>query len=255
MLFRSLPLKITYHTSHITCSPNEWLSDPLERTIALRDSLFARYDARYDIDALEDGQPERIPWTGEVSLEDVTAATIGSKETAPGFDKITVRLLKACWKTIGTFIRDLFQACLNLEYFPTPFKVAEVVLLPKPGRDLTSSKGWRPISLLSCLGKGLERLVAKRISWLAIQHKAVPPQLFGALPRCSVVDLVSCVIHDAEAAMRSNKVTAIVTLDIQGAFDAVLQNQLLARIQSQGWPSFLCRWDKSYLTQRRVLVR
>ena len=34
-------------------SPYQWLSDPLERTITLRDSLFARYDARNDIDPWE----------------------------------------------------------------------------------------------------------------------------------------------------------------------------------------------------------
>lgn len=236
-------------------SPNQWVSDPLQRTIALRDSLLARFNAGNDINTWEDGQLDYIPWDGQVTLEDVTAATIGCKETAPGHDKITVRLLKACWRTIGSHIRDLFQACLDLEYFPTPFKVAEVVLLPKTGRDLTSPKGWRPISLLSSLGKGLERLVAKRMSWLAIKYKVVHPQLFGALPGRSAVDLVSCVIHDAEAAMRSNKVTAIVTLDIQGAFDAVLHNRLLSRMRGQGWPLSLCRWVESFLSQRKVMVR
>ena len=236
-------------------SPNQWLSDPLQRTTALRDSLLARFNSSNDINLWEDGEPDTIPWDGVVSLEDVTAATIGSKETAPGHDKITVRLLKACWSTIGTHVKDLFQACLDLGYFPTPFKVAEVVLLPKTGRDLSSPRGWRPISLLSSLGKGLERLVAKRMSWLAIKYKVVHPQLFGALPGRSAVDLVSCVIHDAEAAMRSNKVTAIVTLDIQGAFDAVLHNRLLSRMRGQGWPLSLCRWIESYLSQRKIKVR
>lgn len=133
--------------------------------------------------------------------------------------------------------------------------MAEVVLLPKIGRDLSSPKVWRPILLLSSLGKGLERLTAKRMSWLAVKYKAVPSQPFGALPGRSAVDLASCVIHDAEAAMRSNKVTAMVTLDIQGALDAVLHNRLLAKMRSQGWPLSLCRWVESFVKRRRVLVR
>lgn len=133
-------------------------------------------------------------------------------------------------------MKNIFQACLDYGHFPTEFRGAEVVFLPIPERELATPKGWRPISLLSYLGKGLERIVAKRMAWLAIRFKIVPQQLFGALPGCSAVDLVFCVIHDAEAAMRNKKVMAMVTLDVQGAFDAVLHKRLLRRLREQGWP-------------------
>ena len=61
-------------------------------------------------------------------------------------------------------------------------------------------KGWKTISLLSCLGKGLERLLAKRMSHLAIAWNIVGQQQFGALPKRSATDLVSCVVHDIEEA-------------------------------------------------------
>nr|CCA28121.1 hypothetical protein SS1G_12417 [Albugo laibachii Nc14] len=47
--------------------------------------------------------------------------------------------------------------------------------------------------------------------------------------------------------MRNNKVMAMVTLDVQGAFDAVLHEQ--------GWPKILCQWVESFLTTRRIRVR
>ena len=187
-------------------------------------------------------------------MQDVTANTLSTGDKSPGSDRITVRLLRACWEAIGEHVRCLFQTCLEHGYFPSAFRVAEVILLPKLARDLSTAKGWRPISLLSCLGKGLERLVAKRMAWLAIKHRVVPQQLFGALPGRSAVDLVSCVIHDAEAAMRNNKVTAMVTLDVQGTFDAVLHNRLLHRMRNQGWTSSLCQWVESFLTPRSIRV-
>ncbi|KAI0992584.1 hypothetical protein K3495_g15601, partial [Podosphaera aphanis] len=206
---------------------DRWISDPLERAEALRDTLLTRFDATRDLSTWESEQPESIPWSPTLSLEDVTSSTLGTGDKSPGSDKITVRLLRACWSAIGDQVKTIFQACLEHGHFPSAFRVAEVILLPKPGRDLTTAKGWRPISLLSCLGKGLERLVAKRMAWLAIKHRVIPQQLFGALPGRSAVDLVSCVVHDAEAAMRNSKVTAMVTLDVQGAFDAVLHKRLL----------------------------
>lgn len=59
-------------------------------------------------------------------------------------------------------------------------------------------KAWRQIALLSCIGKVLERAIAKRISHLAIINNYVGSQQFGALPKRSVIDLVSCVVHDIE---------------------------------------------------------
>lgn len=190
-------------------SGDKWLTDPLERAESLRDSLMTRFNAAQDLDTWETGQNASIPWNTSLTLDDVTANTLSTGDKSPGADRITVRLLRACWEAIGEQVKCLFQACLENGHFPSAFRVAEVILLPKPARDLTTAKGWRPISLLSCLGKGLERLVAKRMAWLAIKHRVVPKQLFGALPGRSAVDLVSCVIHDAEAAMRNNKVTAV----------------------------------------------
>ena len=65
-------------------------------------------------------------------------------------------------------------------------------MIAKPGRrDLTTPRAWRPISLLSCLGKGLERLIARRLAWAAIHHKVLHPQQAGALPKRSATDLVT----------------------------------------------------------------
>lgn len=234
---------------------NRWLSDPRERASALRDILLARFSGENDISIWENGQEERIPWDTELSLDDMTSATVSVNNTAPGADKITVRLLKACWSHPGPLVKDLYQACLKIGYFPTAFRVAKVVLLPNPGRNLSTAKGWQPISLLSSLGKGLERLVGKRMAWLTISHQVVHPQLFGSVPGRSAVDLASCVIHDAEAAIRSGKCAAMVTLDIQGAFDAVLHNRLLKRPREQGWPRSLCRFIQTFLYQRKVQVK
>ena len=151
----------------------------------------ARFNATHDLPTWEDELPESIPWDQTLSLEDVTACTILTGDKAPGSDKITVRLLKACWTAIEEHVKSIFQACLDYGHFPTAFRGAEVVFLPKPERDLATPKGWQPISLLSCLGKGLERIVAKRMAWLAIKYEVVPQQLFGALHGRSVVDLVT----------------------------------------------------------------
>ena len=107
---------------------------------------------------------EHIPWSEDLTEVEVRACTIGSGNTSPGADGISVELLAACWHSIEPHVTQLFRACLRLGYHPQCFKLAEIIFLPKAGRDPSSVKQWRLIPLLSCLGKGLERILAKRMS-------------------------------------------------------------------------------------------
>ncbi|KAI0997973.1 hypothetical protein K3495_g10217 [Podosphaera aphanis] len=45
------------------------------------------------------------------------------------------------------------------------------------------------------------------------------------------------------------------TLDIKGAFDAVLPGRLIKRLREQGWPAQLCNWITSFVSNREVCIR
>jgi hypothetical protein len=68
------------------------------------------------------------------------------------------------------------------------------------------------------------------------------------------MDLVASFTHDVEEAIANSKQVTIVTIDVQGAFDALLVNRLLRRMQHQGWPFTLLHLVRSFLTNRRVRV-
>lgn len=123
-----------------------------------------------------------------------------------------------------------------------------MVILPKPNKaDKTNPKSYRPIALLSVLIKGLERLISKRMSWMAITAKVLSPQQFGALRLRSATDLATCLTHDVEE--------ALLILDVKGAFNAVLPGRLIRRLREQGWPPHICRWAASFATGRSVRIR
>ncbi|KAJ6438021.1 hypothetical protein O9K51_09443 [Purpureocillium lavendulum] len=197
-----------------------------------------------------------IPFAQSVSLEEVRDATLRTGNTSPGSDNITVKMLRAVWHVIGNLVHKLFQGCLNVGHHPKPFREAEVVMITKPGRrNLSEARAWRPISLLSCLGKGLERLIARRLAWASVHHGVLHPQQAGALPKRSAVDLVAALVHDIEEAFARNMVATVVTLDAEGAFDTVLQNRLILRLRQQGWPPNVARWAGSLMHDRSACVR
>lgn len=239
------------------------ITEPQEKAEVLRQEILNRFSAEDDLanapscDYSELSSPlVQLPWERNISIEEVEANTIGVSSTSPGTDRITVRLLKACWTHIKLHVQAIYQNCLQLSYFPTTWKVAEVAMIPKSGKkDRSSPRSWRPIALLSCLSKGLERIVARRIAWTAITHNVLSPQHCGALPKRSAMDLIASLTHDVEHSWAAGKHVTMVTMDVQGAFDALLKNRLLHRMAQQGWPPPALDFVNAFLTDRRVQVR
>lgn len=97
--------------------------------------------------------------------------------------------------------------------------------------------------------------MAKRMSWIAIKYKVLTRKQFGALPLRSSTDLTTCLTHDIEAAMAKGWTASIATLDIKGAFDVVLLGRLLHRLREQGWPSNVCNWISSFVSEPKVYIR
>ncbi|EHK21785.1 uncharacterized protein TRIVIDRAFT_137081, partial [Trichoderma virens Gv29-8] len=106
----------------------------------------------------------------------------------------------------------LFRGCLAAGYHPLPFKSTEITIIPKPSKPkktYTTHKGYRPISLLSYIRKGLKRLLAKKVLLLAIEHKILPKQYFGALPKRSAIDLIAYLVYNTEVALAQGSVTTL----------------------------------------------
>src|SRR6201996_9280218 len=231
----------------------------MEKAEVLRTEILERFSAADDLDSdplTNWNGTGHLRWGQTVSLEEVERNTIGVSSTSPGTDRVTVRLLKACWEHTKNVVHGLFSRCLALNHFPQSWKLAEVAMLPKVGKkDKTSVRSWRPIALLSCISKGLERIIARRIAWTALTNGILSPQHGGALPKRSTMDLVASFTHDVEAAMALGLQVTMITMDVQGAFDALLARRLLKRMTEQGWPLPLLQLVNSFLTNRKVRVR
>ncbi|ODM19726.1 hypothetical protein SI65_04712 [Aspergillus cristatus] len=142
----------------------------------------------------------KLPFPATTEKE-IYNAVAKPKNSTPGKDGVTTSILKKAWPSLGPSISTLYQHCLDQGWHPTPFRDASLVAIPKPGkRDRSSPWAYRLIALLSVLGKGLERLIAHRMAWIAIKHKVLHPQQFGALPLRSATDLAAALIHDVEEA-------------------------------------------------------
>lgn len=69
------------------------------------------------------------------------------------------------WTTIADHFVTLTNACISTGHHPIEWRRALVVVIPKPGKDdYSQAKSYRPISLLECLSKLLEKVMSKRMT-------------------------------------------------------------------------------------------
>jgi hypothetical protein len=77
------------------------------------------------------------------------------------YDLITGKIVKE-FSIIGIkYLNQLFNAVMPKEYFPEQWKVAQIILIKKPGKPPNELTSFRPISLLPIVSKVLEKLPRK----------------------------------------------------------------------------------------------
>ncbi|KAH0814139.1 hypothetical protein GEV33_008652 [Tenebrio molitor] len=82
---------------------------------------------------------------------------------APGPDNIPNKALKLLPDRVVVALTTIINASLRLCHFPSRWKKANVIFIPKPGKDPKFPQNHRPISLLSSIGKVLEKVILTRL--------------------------------------------------------------------------------------------
>ena len=189
-------------------------------------------------------------------MHKIEIALFQAGNTSAGPDGIPPLVIKKAWPVYKPEITRLFQSCLEKGYHPAVFRNATLCALPKPGkRPCSLPQSYRLIALLSCLGKALERVVARRLAHLALKYKLFSPLHFGATPRRSAVDAAAMLTHDVEKAFQGREVVTTLAFDIKGAFDRVTDARLIKRLWEQNISLPMIKWVASFLNDRTAALR
>ena len=173
---------------------------------------------------------------------------------SPGIDGLTSDICLQAFLASPDTIVSMFNACLRLSHFPSIWKDAKIKVIPKPGRtDYTQLKSFRPIGLINVWGKVLEKLLSNRIQYHIRQQRGISERQFGFTAQKSTEDAIHELI-DLALDKRKENIVALISLDIEGAFDNAWWPHLLNELRRQNTPNNLLRLTRSYLTNRKVRV-
>ena len=110
-----------------------------------------------------------------VSRTELTAALrLLHANKAAGTDRVSNEMLKNLSKKNLDKIFKLINISVTTGYIPSAWKSGQLIPLPKPGKDTGIIESYRPVCLLGCLGKLVDRIVTKRLNYVAEQEGLLP---------------------------------------------------------------------------------
>ena len=171
----------------------------------------------------------------------MTIETLGTLDAtkAAGPDEINNRVLKEARFLLGEVVADLFNTSLRESFVPAQWKQSNIIPIPKVTNPTKPSE-CRPVCLTSCLGKAMEKIIAKDI----LRHtKAIweKSDQFGFLPGRNTMDAIVKVIDDWERALDNKETIHAVFFDFSKAFDLVNHKRLMQKLKKI-LPQYLTSW-------------
>lgn len=190
------------------------------------------------------------------NVEDDVAEAISRlpNKKAPGPDGFTGIIMKKYYQIRKDKFNIIAKKCISFGHFPGMWKTATVIPVPK-GNGVTTSKGFRPVSLLPLAGKCLEKVFIDQTVQQIKQNGYWSNRQYGFTKGRSTVDAIEKLI----CTIRSNKANGlnslVISLDITGAFDNILHSRLIEQMEMAKVSPNLIRFAKSYLTNRFVQIK
>lgn len=175
---------------------------------------------------------------------------------AKGGDGTSNEVLKLAKSILVPVLVPVFNACLKHGYFPRAWRTATTVILQKFDKeDYSEAAAYRPIALLSCLGKVLETAITRRLAHWAETNQILAQGHVGGRRQHSVEDAFVILTSWIHHKWREGKVVSGLFLDVKSAYPSVHKKRLIHSLTTKKCPDYLVRQIGTFLEGRTTDLR
>ncbi len=172
---------------------------------------------------------------------------------AAGPDNIPGRVLKDCAAQLTDVLTDIFNTSLSQAVVPTCLKSTTIIPVPKKS-PVSCLNDYRPIALTPIMMKCFERLVMHKIK--TSLPNTLDPLQFAYRPNRSTDDAISSTLHLALTHLENkDSYVRMLFIDFSSAFNTIIPQQLINKLNLLGLNNSLCNWILDFLTGRPQSVR
>jgi len=188
----------------------------------------------------------------EFTQEEIRGVLKGfSPKKSPGEDGLTSEIIKRVFRLLPCSFTNLYNKCLKNGCFPKIWKNSVIIPIVKPGKERSSDVSkYRPISLLNIGGKVLEKLMINRILHHIHSRNLFSSRQFGFMPQKSTIDAAMTLKLFVEQNLQIYGYVAIISLDVQNAFNAAWWPSILNNLKELECPRNLYQLSLAYFHDR-----
>ena len=172
---------------------------------------------------------------------------------AAGPDKIFTDLLLKANEELVEAIHKIFSFSFKTGTLPEDWRTADVKFLRKSGKSsYHTASAYRPISLTSCLGKCLERILTVRLNGFIEHNSIIDGEQEGFRKFHSTTSALLRLVQDIFNGFNDKSKTLAAFIDLEKAFDSVWREGLLVKLHRLGIRGPIWKWIEGFLNDRKA---
>ncbi|GJQ75100.1 hypothetical protein Trydic_g9711 [Trypoxylus dichotomus] len=176
------------------------------------------------------------------------------KKKSPGYDNIMLADVIGTLDGISPALVRLINLSLRNAVIPSLLKVAVVTPIYKNGKK-DAYTNYRPISVLSCIDKIIEKYVAKVMHDYLQKYQVLNESQYGYRKNRGTIDLLERVADIVNGKLNEHKHVLCLFIDFSKAFDRINHDKLLKILEDLGIRGPLLDWFRCFLANRRFCVK
>ncbi|XP_055605828.1 uncharacterized protein LOC129753998 [Uranotaenia lowii] len=188
------------------------------------------------------------------TLDELESSLRKVKGLSAGPDEIGYPLLK----NLSLLGKKCFLNILNQIWYegklPDSWKTGLVIPIPKPKQNLHLIDNYRPITLLDCPGKILERMVNRRLQAILEKRKLLDSRQFAFRTGRSTDDYFEQLESILSTNLNQHQHVECLSLDLSKAFDRVDRSAIINQLVKWDLGGRILQYIKEFLTNRSIQV-
>lgn len=188
------------------------------------------------------------------SLEELTVAITEAKGKATGVDEISYDIIRKLPAQTLISLLEEYNRIWSKGAIPISWKTGIVKPISKGGLNKHTEANYRPITLLSCLGKILEKMVNRRLITELEDKKRLNDNQFAFRPGKSADDYFIELENIINNAKQQEKHIECALLDISKAYDRAWRKPILTQIKKWNIEGNMARYITDFLSNRSFQV-
>lgn len=188
-----------------------------------------------------------------VDIYSVSKCLSKIRSNATGADGISIRMIQYSEVYLLKYITYIFNFIITSSTFPTIWKNANVIPLPK-SCDPKEFNDLRPISILPTLSKAFEKLLKIQIDEFISIHQILPEHQSGFRANYSTTTALLKISSDVFNSVDKGYLTCLILLDFTKAFDTLDPIVLCKKLKYFGFSQHAVQLIETYLQERKQQV-